>query len=197
MRLLIPTEFRADIWLAHWARAQGSVLLRNQDIGLGWQCLQMDLHLLLLMLPVNYLPHLSHLSDLKLFFSEPLVNGEVGEVSCSACSSGHISLSSFCHSSVRIWVPGHNSSSWLWPPKLCQILPISLAAAVFPKGCPSGAKEIYWDPSSNAITWVFCLHCTFLSSSSALKLQLLYGDSYFHTTSVFFGEFIIAVYAFQ
>lgn len=59
-----------------------------------------------LMPPVKYLSHLSHLSDLKLFFSEPLLNGEVGgEVSCSACSSGNISLSSLGQSSKWIWGP--------------------------------------------------------------------------------------------
>lgn len=44
---------------------------------------------------------------------------------------------------------------------------------------------------------VFYLHCTFLSSSLALKLQLLYGDWYFHVTSLFFKEFITAMYIFQ
>lgn len=38
---------------------------------------------------------------------------------------------------------------------------------------------------------------TFLSSSAALKLQLLYGDWYFHATSLFFEEFITAMSIFQ
>lgn len=60
-----------------------------------------------------------------------------------------------------------------------------------------GQKTCMWDASSNAINWFFYLHWTFLSSSSALKLQLLYGDWYFHATSLFFEEFITAMYVFQ
>lgn len=71
------------------------------------------------------------------------------------------------------------------------------SSCCLPKRLAKWGKRCVWDPSSIAISWVFYLYCTFLSSSAALKLQLLYGDWYFHATSLFFEEFITAMSVFQ
>lgn len=145
-------------WLSdvYWARAQGWFSLRNQEMELGWQCLQIDLQLFLLLLPMKYPPHLSHLSDLKLF-SEPLLNGEVGGlkflVQHAAVDRYH-----FLHYARHPngsggpvtafhcgWDP-QNSAKFFW--FLLRLLSSQKVGQVEQNPC-------MWDPSSNAISWVF------------------------------------------